>query len=204
MVTLAIPTESAVRVEGPPQGQWTRADWERLPDDGNRYEIIEGVVYMSTSPSAFHQWILQNLYDRVGLPAKQSGRAFPFFAPIGVFMPGCDPVQPDLILILSENAGIIHDRRIYGIPDVIAEILSPGNAEYDEAIKHKAYESAGVPEYAIIDPKARALRYYRLQADGTFGEPHLFSADDLFAFACLPEIQFRVGDLFAGAPDTTV
>ncbi len=55
----AIPTD-AVRVPGPQQGTWTLADWEALPEDGNRYEILHGVLFMSTSPSFFHQWIIQN------------------------------------------------------------------------------------------------------------------------------------------------
>ena len=55
MTSLAIPTETALPVAGPPQGRWTNADWEALPSDGNRYEIIDGVLYMTTAPSNFHQ-----------------------------------------------------------------------------------------------------------------------------------------------------
>jgi hypothetical protein len=57
MTALVLPTD-APAVPGPPQGQWTYADWEELPDDGNRYEIIDGVLYMTTAPSSFHQWIV--------------------------------------------------------------------------------------------------------------------------------------------------
>jgi hypothetical protein len=54
MTTLIIPTEDAYAVAGPPQGRWTYAEWERLPDDGNRYEVIEGYLYMTTALSNFH------------------------------------------------------------------------------------------------------------------------------------------------------
>ena len=60
MLTLAIPTD-APAVTGPPQGHWTYADWERLPDDGNRYEIIEGVLYVSDAPNYDHQFTVMQL-----------------------------------------------------------------------------------------------------------------------------------------------
>ncbi len=203
MVTLVIPTD-APKVRGPLQGQWTRADWEALPDDGNRYEIIEGVLYMSTAPSAFHQYIIWQVVELIGIPAKQQGLAIPFFAPIGVFMPECDPVQPDLVVVLAHRSHIIHDRRIYGVPDLIVEVLSPGSRDYDEDVKLKAYAAAGVPEYAVIDPADRQLRLRALDTPGEYAAPRIFTEADSLAFACLPAIPFRVGDLFAGAPDTTL
>lgn len=202
-ITLVVPTD-APKVKGPPQGQWTRADWEALPDDGNRYEIIEGVLFMSTAPSAFHQYIIWQVVELVGIPAKRLGLAYPFFAPIGVFMPGCEPVQPDFVVVLHEHAHIIRDRRIFGVPDLIVEVLSPGSRDYDEDVKLKAYAVAGVPEYAVIDPAERQLRLYALESAGQYGAARVFGEADSAAFACLPAITFRVGSLFEGAPDTTL
>ena len=205
MVTLAIPTDAdAPAVYGPLQGQWTYADWERLPDDGNRYEIIDGVIYMTTAPSTFHQWIALQLVRRVAIPAEDQGLAYSFFAPIGVLMPGCDPVQPDFVVVLLSRAAIIRDRRVRGIPDLLVEILSRGNAPYDREVKLAAYARAGVPEYAIVDPRARTLSYYQLDAHGAYGSPRVYAAADAVSFACLPTITLTVGDLFAGAPDTTL
>ena len=89
MTVLILPTD-APSVAGPPQGQWTHALWETLPDDGNRYEVIAGVLYFSTVPSIFHQWVILRLVELVGTPAKQQGLAIPFFAPIG----SCDSRPP--------------------------------------------------------------------------------------------------------------
>jgi len=157
MTSLVISTDAPV-VAGPPQGHWTYADWETLPLDGNRYEIIDGVLYMTTAPSNFHQWIIQRLYRFIGMPAEDQNLAYSFAAPIGLLMPGCDPVQPDFVIVRKENAAIIRDRRIRGVPDLLVEILSPGNAAHDEEIKLRAYARAGVPEYAIIDPRLRVVR----------------------------------------------
>ncbi len=204
MITLPIPTESATSVRGPTQGNWTYADWEQLPDDGSRYEIIDGMLYVTTAPSFFHQWILQRLHRHIGIPAEDSGLAICAFAPIGVLMPDCDPVQPDFLIIRRENAAIIRDRRIHGVPDLIIEVISPGSAAYDEGVKLEAYARAGVPEYGVIDPAARRLRLYALEMPGQFAAPREFGEGDTLSFGCLPNIVLNVSDLFAHAPDTTL
>jgi Uma2 family endonuclease len=203
MTTLVISTD-APAVAGPPQGRWTYADWEQLPDDGNRYEIIDGALYMTTAPSSFHQWIVQELVEYIGIPAKNQGLAFTFPAPIGVIMPGCDPVQPDFVVVLASRASIIRERRIMGVPDVIVEILSPGSTAYDQQVKREAYARAGVPEYAIVDPATRTLSHYRLEAPGRYADPHVHGAAEVMSFDCLPAIHVPIGELFAGAPDTTL
>ena len=204
LITLPIPTDTASSVRGPAQGHWTVADWEQLPNDGNRYEIIEGALYVTTAPSFFHQWIIRRLDQQVGVPAEQQGLAFVALAPIGVFMPGCDPVQPDFVLVLKQNAAIIHDRRINGVPNLIVEAISPGSAAYDEGVKLEAYAQAGVPEYAVIEPAARKLRLYALEISGQFAPPREFGEGDSLSFACLLNITLNVSDLFANAPDTTL
>lgn len=205
MVTPVIPVYAHMGgVKGPPQGHWTYRDWEDLPDDGNRYEIIEGVLYVSTAPSLFHQWIIQNFYTLVGFPAIQQKLAFAFLAPAGVLMPDCEPVQPDFVLVMAEHASIIYDRRIRGVPDLIAEVLSPGSVDYDEGVKLAVYTKAGVPEYVVIDPAEQLLRYYKLAAPGEYASPETFREGDSVTFACLPTLSISVSDLFAGAPDTSL
>jgi Uma2 family endonuclease len=203
MVTLVIPTDAA-SVKGPPQGQWTYADWETLLDDGNRYEVIDGVLYMSSAPSYFHQWIIKRLYRFWGARVEDEGLAYADFAPVGVLMPGCEPVQPDFVLVLAARKAIIHDRRIRGVPDLIVEVLSPGNSDFDKEVKLAAYASAGVPEYGIIDPAERTLSLYALQKPGTYHEPRIFNEGDSVTFACLPTIPLEMSQLFADAPDTSL
>lgn len=92
----------------------------------------------TAAPRPFHQRIIGNLYALIGRPAEQQGLAVAYFAPIGVIMPICDPVQPDFILIHSERAAIVKPERIQGVPDVIVEVLSPGNKSYDREVKRIA------------------------------------------------------------------
>lgn len=185
---------------------WNYERWEReLPDDGNRYEIIEGVLYMTTAPSYFHQWIIRRLDLYVGIPLEQQGLAYAATAPVGLLMPGCDPVQPDFVLVRHDNAGIIADRRIRGVPDLIAEVLSPGNPEQDTETKRHAYARAGVSEYWIIRPQTRDVLVCRTP-DATLGDytaTQLIKPDETLSPLHFP-ISLRIADLFAGAPDTTV
>jgi Uma2 family endonuclease len=203
MTTFVVPTE-APTVHGPPQGQWTYADWEQLPDDENCYEIIDGVLYMTTAPSYFHQWIIQGLQEYIGIPVRRQKLGFAVAAPIGVLMPNCQPVQPDFVVVLQSNAAIIYDRRIRGVPDLLIEVLSPSNVVYDQEIKFAAYARAGLPEYVIIDPRSRTFNHYRLSAPGRYAAPHIFGEADTAYLDCLPSLPIPVAELFAGAPDTTL
>ena len=136
---------------------WNNARWSQLPDDGNRYEVIDGVLYMTTAPSFFHQWIASRIIRMLQTQIEDTGVGLVAFAPIGLLMPGCDPVQPDIVVVRSEDRGMIYDRRINGVPALIVEVLSPGNAEKDTAIKRAAYARAGLPEYWIVRPAERDL-----------------------------------------------
>ncbi|HEX5505467.1 MAG TPA: Uma2 family endonuclease [Thermomicrobiales bacterium] len=184
---------------------WDYARWEQLPDDGNRYEVLDGVLYMTTAPRAFHQWISGRLTRFVGIPAEDQGLAYAFTAPIGLVMPGCDPVQPDFLLVRRDNAAIIRDGRIHGAPDLIAEILSPSNPEQDTVVKRGAYARAGVPEYWILRPATRdvLLCWQPDRALGDYAQVRLVAADAELAAATLP-LRVAVADLFAGAPDSTL
>ena len=184
---------------------WHYARWEQLPDDGNRYEVIDGALYMTTSPSFFHQWIVGRLLRFVGLPAEDAGLAYAISAPVGVLMPGCDPVQPDFLLVRQDRAAIIHDRRIRGVPDLIAEVLSPTNPEQDIELKRRAYARAAVPEYWIVRPATRDVLVC-WQPDATLGgyaQVRLVAPDAELISPTLP-LRVVVADLFSGAPDSTL
>jgi Uma2 family endonuclease len=193
-------------VAGPPQGEWTINDWEALEEgvNGCRYEIIAGVLYMTTAPSNFHQWIVRRLDRCIGIPAEDQGLAICFSAPIGVLLAEGDAVQPDFVLILNANRGIIRERRIRGAPDLIVEVLSPGNTLYEMREKQTMYARAGVPEYVVVDPKARRLSHYRLIEPGRYERPREFAEHETVTLDCLPNLPFVVDQLFADAPDTTL
>ncbi|MFL5801704.1 MAG: Uma2 family endonuclease, partial [Roseiflexaceae bacterium] len=175
------------------------------PDDGNRYEVIDGVLYMTTAPSSFHQWIIRQIVRSLFRQIDEPGIGVTLWAPIGLFMPNCDPVQPDIVIIRTNDLDIMHDRRIYGIPALLIEVLSPTNADADLRIKRSAYARAQLPEYWIIRPASRDALVCT-QPDLTMGDyaqvQHVLPDAELVS----PTLPFRaaVADFFADAPDTTL
>lgn len=136
---------------------WDRTRWEQLPDDGHRYEVIDGVLYMTTVPDFFHQWIIRQAAYLLFNQIDDRDLGITTWSPIGLFMPGCDPVQPDLVVIHAADFGIIQKRGIFGVPALLIEVLSPSRPSLDTRIKRAAYARAGVPEYWIVRPESRDL-----------------------------------------------
>jgi len=184
---------------------WNYARWSQLPDDGNRYEVIDGVLYMTTAPSFFHQWIASRIIRMLQAQIEDAGVGLVAFAPIGLLMPGCDPVQPDIVVVRSEDRGMIYNRRINGVPALIVEILSPSNAEKDTAIKRAAYARAGVPEYWIVRPTERDVLVLSQPDFALGGYLHTltFTLSQELISPTLP-LRAAVASLFAGSPDETV
>jgi Uma2 family endonuclease len=184
---------------------WNYARWQHLPDDGNRYEVIDGVLYMTTAPSFFHQWIVRQIALTLVEQIDQPSIGLTIWAPIGVLMPGCDPVQPDIVVVRREQLGIIAERRINGVPALLVEVVSPGTLRQDSEIKRAAYARAGVPEYWIVRPTERDVLVHS-QPDpalGAYLQTDHVPPDGMLASPTLP-VRATVSAFFAGSPDETV
>jgi Uma2 family endonuclease len=141
----------------------TIADIEAMPDDGNRYEIIEGELFVSRAPSLTHQQIVANAVFafRTYLDRNPIGRVWP--AP-GVIFSDFSGVIPDVIYISQERVDeIASGDRVTGAPDLVIEVLSPGaeNERRDRQAKRQLYAKYGVKEYWVIDPKKATVQVYR-------------------------------------------
>ena len=202
MVSTIEPPELVLRSE---DAVWNRARWERLPADGKRYEVIDGVLYMTTAPSSFHQWIVQEAYAALRLQLHATGWGLVFVAPIGLFMPGCDPVQPDVLVVRSADRHVFQDGRINGVPALIVEVQSPSNPTIDSRTKRHAYARAGVPEYWIVRPATRDVLVCS-RPDPTAGDfmaSQVVEDGETLASPTRP-VRLPVQTLFAGAPDTSL
>jgi Uma2 family endonuclease len=184
---------------------WNRERWEELPEDGKRYEVINGVLYMSTAPSPLHQWISRHTQRLLYAQIDDLGYGITFNAPVGLFMPGCDPVQPDLLVLKPEDQGLILEKHIETIPLLLVEILSPSNPNHDLVLKRQAYARAGVPEYWVLRPQERDvlvhsepelatgqfLRTIRVATGEELASPTLPFRAPVAAFFALPDQETR-------------
>ena len=141
--------------------RWTYEDYLALPEDGRRYEVIDGELLMSPSPRTVHQIVSRRLQFFL-YQLEQRGLGAVFNAPMDLLMPGCSPVQPDLIFLLPEQFGMVKTNFIEGIPQMLVEVLSPSNASHDRVRKLNRYAASGVAEYVMVDPEERTLEHLRL------------------------------------------
>ena len=182
----------------PRQGEWTWADYLRLPDDGQRYEIIEGTLYVSPAPGFDHQYAVLELASRLRSFVRAQALGLVLVAPFDVRLPGvANPVQPDLVYFRTGNGPQAGDPYFEGVPDLVAEVLSPGTSRLDHYVKFGAYEKAGVREYWLLDPKPRSVTIYGLDSEsGEYEEAGRFNEGETARSGFLDGFEAEVADLF--------
>lgn len=199
MTTLnAPPASPSARPWPPEQGQWAYEDWLRLPDDGFRYEVLNGELFVSPPPSISHQDASTELAARMRMYANQRNLGKVLAAPTGVRLPGQPiPVQPDILFVRKERQAIIGHEYVEGAPDLVVEILSPGNWLYDRKQKMQAYREAGVSEYWIVDYRTKTIEVFVLE-EGTFALVGQYGLGETARSTALAKFEVKVDDVFAG------
>jgi Uma2 family endonuclease len=194
-------TSAQAEIELPPgtwpeQGCWTVADWERLPQGENRYEVIDGVLYVTKAPAPHHQWSSDTLIVllRTYLAAQQPPIGM-IFSATGVVLP-TGPVIPDLVYFRLEKLNILTVKRITGVPDLMIEVASPGTAAYDRREKQDAYARSGVAEYWWVDPGNRSVEVLVLDTPGRYRPLGLVQGQSTIPSRELPGLQFPVDSIF--------
>ena len=177
----------------------TASDLESLPDDGNRYELIGGQLFVSPSPNTAHQRISMKLGSALSafLMVTTSGEAFA--APMDVHLSARDVVQPDLLVVLNERADIVQQHGIVGAPDLVIEIVSPSSTRMDYLRKSKLYEHYGVREYWIVDPIEEMVSIQRLE-DGVYVLLDGFGRDDTLRSPLLEGFELDLALIFPERP----
>lgn len=174
----------------------TYEDYCLLPNDRNRYEILDGELSVTPAPRTKHQSISGALYFvlRYHVVAHRLGKIYA--APTDLILTSTTVVQPDLIFIGNDRLHIITERAIEGTPTLVVEILSPTTQQNDRITKAQLYAKYGVPHYWLIDPDRQLLEAYELS-----GEQYSLATKaqdaDLFMSSVFPGLSFQIGDLWA-------
>lgn len=135
----------------------TYDDYCALPDDGRRYEILDGDLYMSPAPIPLHQRIVLNLAAELRVHVRSHRLGEVFVSPIDVLLSENDIVQPDLVFVARERRDIVSATNIKGSPDLHVEVLSPSNTQRDVNDKRSIYARCAVNWYWILDPDKGTL-----------------------------------------------
>ena len=186
----------------PAPGEWTYQDYLRLrsrTDDGRRFEVIRGVLYVTATPTWLHQHAVWRLgyYFQEFVQKHRLGTVAG--APFDILLPDRigDPVQPDLFYFRTGNQPIPEDNRFVGVPDLVAEVLSPSTRRRDQKDKLDAYRDAGIPEYWLVNPQTRTVTLYGLTEDRTrYVEVARGGEGERVGSTVLPGLTVEVSDLF--------
>jgi Uma2 family endonuclease len=157
----------ASHVPGPRQGSWTYADYARLPEEeGFRYEIINGVLYMAPAPTPEHERTVISIGARLFALIEETGLGRVYSSPD--IDAGATTLRPDAAVVLRARLHIVAEKRLAGPPDLVVEIASPSTAAYDRDPvegKRGAYARLGVAEYWIADPATRTVEVLALDGE---------------------------------------
>jgi Uma2 family endonuclease len=182
--------------------RWTSADLELLPDDGKRYEIIDGELYVSKQPHWYHQLICLDLAEPLQRWSRETNAGVVNAAP-GVIFADDDDVAPDLVWISHERlaTALEPDGKLHAAPDLVVEVLSPGatNQRRDREAKFKLYARRGVREYWIVDWQRRQIELYR-RVDAALQLVATLLEGDNLSSPLLPGFELPLRELFARVP----
>ena len=178
---------------------WTYDDLASLPDD-HHYEILDGELFVSPSPTMAHQLALKRLVLAFAELERRKIASI-WFAPLDVIMSPTRVVEPDLLVVLRERRSIIKHRGVEGAPDLVLEVLSPSTTKHDRTRKRQFYARNGVREYWIVDPDAGSIEVLELIEDGlSYRQAGWYGPGDRARSATL-DFACAIDDIFAPDDD---
>ena len=188
--------------ELPVPTRWTIDDLKLLPDDETkRYEVIDGELFVSTSPRFEHQFACTETILEVGNWNRLSGLGVVLVAP-GLIFSRNDGVEPDLAWISHARLAAVlrDDGHLWGPPELVVEVLSPGaeNERRDREVKLRLYSRFGVDEYWLLDWRIKQVQVYR-RLDGDLRLAATLGPQDELTSPVLPGFSVAVARLFPPA-----
>ena len=175
--------------------RFTHSDYLLLPED-KRYEILDGDLYVVAAPNTKHQRVSRRLEVALIQHVEDRGLGEILHAPYDVILSEENVVQPDILFVRNERAGIIGEMNLQGAPDIVIEILSPGTRRKDLEVKKKIYAGFGVPEYWIVDPDAATVEVLVWSELG-YGTHGVYGKSDHLSSPLLPELNLPLSEVFA-------
>lgn len=183
-------------VSGPQQGKWTYKDYAALPDDGNCYEVLDGVLYMAPSPDRWHQKASGAIFYHLYAAVQLTGLGEVYSCPFDVILDAKNTVQPDILVVLNKHLDRIKKHSVVGAPDLAVEIASPSTARIDLNEKFRAYAAAGVPEYWIVTPGSWTVELFVLE-HGAYRSLGIYYGPAVLPSRIVPGLSVRVEQFFS-------
>ena len=177
-----------------PAFSWTSQELERLPDDGNRYEVLDGQLLVTPAPARRHQRvtfaIARQLYDWAD---RHGAEVLP--APVDVVFDERTTLEPDVVVYTADRTPPPEQTKYSTPPDLAVEVVSPTTRQRDLMGKREAYERFGVPTYWVVDPDQDRALVWRF---ATSTDPEVVEADGgVLRAPDLPGLAVPLADVLA-------
>ena len=180
--------------------RYTFEQWLEMPDDGRRYELLNGELVEMAPPTANHALLAGAVYAWL-LRARAGDYGTALVGPVAVLLDADmrreNAPEPDVLFVRRAREHIITAVAVEGVPDLVFEILSPSNRRDNlpRGTKWDLYEGHGVPEYVIVDPEARTVTQYTHQGN-RYGAAVLWREGDVLVSPLFPGVALSIADLF--------
>ncbi|QLE55378.1 Uma2 family endonuclease [Nostoc sp. TCL26-01] len=178
--------------------RWNTADLELFPDDGKRYEIIDGELFVTRAPHWKHQRVCVRISNTLDNWSQMTGLGETVTAP-GIVFGDNDNVIPDVAWASNERISQSLDEagHLTAAPELVVEVLSFGheNEKRDRELKLKLYSSQGVREYWIVNWRQQQVEVYRRERGILRLVVTLFNGDQLNS-PLLPDFNCAIASLF--------
>ncbi|MFT4188856.1 MAG: Uma2 family endonuclease [Aeromicrobium sp.] len=164
---------------------------ETVPDDGHRYELVDGVLIVSPAPSWGHQRVLRRIFRHVDAACAPENEVI--FAPFDVILSENTSLQPDLVMAARTDFAV---KGLFSTPLLAVEVLSPSTRGVDLLLKKERLERAGCPHYWVVDPDEPSVTAWAL-ADGSYHQVAYVCRDETFSVASPVTIRLTPAELVA-------
>jgi Uma2 family endonuclease len=173
--------------------------WEEfltLPEDGNRYEILDGDLVVTPPPAIRHQRVLGNLNECIRAHVRANDLGLVLFAPTAVRLHPNTIVEPDLLFVAKDRTHLLSELSVDGPPNLVVEILSPSTAKRDRTVKAHLYAKLGIDHYWIVDTRARSLEAFERDGE-VYRSAAALAGDATFEPTLLPGLRIPLAALWS-------
>lgn len=193
-------------VEHHPDRRYTLEEFFAMAGE-ERVELFEGCPVWMSRASFQHEGVVANLIGEITSTLK-GGPCMVFGSNLQVVFPfqnektGDKNISclPDISVVCERNK--LRNKRCYGAPDLVVEVLSPSTARVDRLLKRRYYEKFGVKEYWIVDVHNQYLEKYTLQNGSLIQEDVYDQENESFSSTLFPEMKFNMKDIFGFMKET--
>lgn len=172
----------------------TYDDLRKIPTDCNRYELVEGELFVSAAPNTEHQRRLFRLSRRLAEHVEQHGLGEVFIAPYDVVLDRSTVLEPDIVLVSKARQSIVKADGIEGAPDMVVEVISDSSRTIDRFVKRDRYAEYGVAEYWLLDPFEPRIEVLRIEG-GKYRVAGAFGPADTLESPTFPGFRLPLSSL---------